>query len=270
MMETFAPVRGLKRVMIPVPVLTPLLSGIWVGLITPVPNSLAIPLVQGIIDPVVANTNKAEASFPAIKPLPYRESVRRAIQKSTDKATETRWADSLDYGDFYKLTDEEGLIQEVRTVTTNASPRSIFRSFTSIGGEKGWLTWNWAWKLRGWMDWMIGGPGLKRGRRHPSDLRVGDALDFWRVEALEQDRFLLLRAEMKVPGKAWLKFEVLPKRGGTQFVQSALFAPKGLIGWLYWYGLYPVHQLLFGRMAARIVQAGEAFENDHANIPETV
>jgi uncharacterized protein YbjT (DUF2867 family) len=270
MMETFAQVRGLKRVMIPVPVLTPLLSGIWVGLITPVPNSLAIPLVQGIIDPVVANTDKAEASFPAIKPLPYRESVRRAIQKSTDKATETRWADSLGYGDFYKLTDEEGLIQEVRTVTTDASPRSIFRSFTSIGGEKGWLTWNWAWKLRGWMDWMIGGPGLKRGRRHPSDLRVGDALDFWRVEALEQDRFLLLRAEMTVPGKAWLKFEVLPKRGGTQFVQSALFAPKGLIGWLYWYGLYPVHQLLFGRMAARIVQAGEAFENDHVNIPETV
>ena len=270
MMETFAEVRGLKRIMIPVPVLTPLLSGLWVGLITPVPNSLAVPLVQGIINPVLADTTDARSVFPEINPMPYREAVERALRKIAEHATETRWADSLGEGETYKLTDKEGMIEEIRTVLTDASPGSVYRSFTSIGGENGWLTWNWAWKIRGAFDSLIGGPGLTRGRRHPTDLAVGDALDFWRVEDLEEDRYLLLRAEMKVPGKAWLKFEAVPDAGQTKFVQTATYAPKGLLGMLYWYALFPAHLFLFGRMAERIVQGGEAFETDISKMPQTV
>ncbi len=270
MMETFALIRGLARIIIPVPVLTPLLSGLWVGLITPVPNSLAVPLVKGIINPVLADRTKAEKYFPEVQPMDYREAVQRAIVKTEENATETRWTDSLGTGETYKLTDNEGLIREIRTVVTDASPESLFRSFTSIGGEKGWLAWNWAWKLRGRLDNLLGGPGLKRGRRSKTDLRVGEALDFWRVEDIVQDSHLLLRAEMKVPGKAWLKFEAIPVGERTQMVQTAIFEPKGLFGLIYWHALFPTHTLLFGQMARRIVQGAEALENDISMMPKTI
>lgn len=270
MMETFAEVRGLRRVIIPVPVLTPLLSGLWVGLITPVPNSLAVPLVKGIINPVLADRTKAETYFSGIKPMGYREAVRRAIEKTEENATETRWTDSLGTGETYKLTDKEGLIREIRTVITHASPKSLFKSFTSIGGERGWLAWNWAWKLRGRLDNLLGGPGLKRGRRSRTELRVGEALDFWRVEDVVPDSHLLLRAEMKVPGTAWLMFEAIPVDGQTKLVQTAIFEPKGLFGLIYWYALFPIHSLLFGQMARRIGQGAEALEKNISMMPETV
>lgn len=270
MMETFADVRGLRRVIIPVPILTPLLSGLWVGLITPVPNSLAVPLVKGIINPVLANRAKAGKYFPGVQPMDYREAVRRAIENTKQNATETRWTDSLGTSDTYKLTDKEGLIREIRTVVTVASPSSLFRSFTSIGGEKGWLAWNWAWKLRGRLDNLLGGPGLKRGRRSPTELRTGEALDFWRVEDVARDSRLLLRAEMKVPGKAWLLFEAIPSDRGTKLIQTAIFEPKGLFGLVYWYALFPIHTLLFGQMARRIAKGAEALENDVSMMPKTI
>ena len=270
MIDTFAEVRGLHRTIIPVPVLTPLLSGLRIGLITPIPNALAVPLIEGIIEPVLADTETAKREFPDIVPMPYAEAVTKALQKISQNATETRWADSLGDRKSYKLTDREGLIKEVRTVKTRVSPESVYRSFTSIGGDNGWLAWNWAWKIRGWFDSLIGGPGLSRGRRHPTDLAVGDALDFWRVEDLEPTEYLLLRAEMILPGKAWLQFEAIPEGQGTIFVQTAMYAPKGLIGFVYWYGLVPVHIFLFGRMANRIVQGAEAFAGDISQMPETV
>ncbi len=271
MMETFAEVRGLKRWIIPVPVLTPLLSGMWVGLITPVPNSLAVPLVEGILHPVTADTSKASENFPDIRPMSYREAVEIAVKKTAENATDTRWTDSLgDDGESYKFTDKDGLFKEIRTVEAKASPHSVFRSFTSIGGEKGWLAWSWAWKLRGLLDNLVGGPGLKRGRRNSSDLNVGEALDFWRVEDLVTDKLVLLRAEMKVPGKAWLKFEAVPKGNVTQLVQTAIFEPKGFLGVLYWYSLFPVHSSLFGQMAERIALGAEAFESDMSKMPVTV
>ena len=270
MMETFAEVRGLKRVIISVPVLTPLLSGLWVGLITPIPNSLAVPLVKGIINPVLADTSKAEKYFPEIQPMAYRDAVERALAKINENATETRWTDSLGTDGRYRLTDKEGLIKEVRSVMTNASPRSVFRSFTGIGGEKGWLAWNWAWRLRGRLDNFLGGPGLKRGRRSPDDLRVGDALDFWRVEDLQKDKFVLLRAEMKVPGKAWLLFEAIPSGDRTQLVQTAMFAPRGFLGLIYWYALFPVHTFLFGQLAAKIASAAEAIERADLPVSRTI
>ncbi len=270
MMETFAEIRGLKRLIIPVPVLTPLLSGLWVGLITPIPNSLAVPLVKGIINPVLANTAKAEKYFPAIRPLEYHEAVERALAKINENATETRWADSLGKDGHYRLTDKEGLIKEVRSVMTDASPHSVFRSFTGIGGEKGWLAWNWAWRLRGRLDNFVGGPGLKRGRRTPHELRVGDALDFWRVEDLEKDKSLLLRAEMKVPGKAWLLFEAIPNGSRTQLVQTAMFAPRGFFGLIYWYGLFPIHTILFGQLIAKIAAAAESIERAEGSVRGTI
>ncbi len=270
MMETFASVRGLKRIIVPVPVLTPLLSGLWVGLITPIPNSLAVPLVKGIINPVLADTGKAFANFPEIKPLTYQEAVKLALEKIAESATETRWTSSFGSSESYKLTDDEGLIKETRSVLTNATPRSVFRSFTSIGGENGWLAWNWAWKLRGWMDSLLGGPGLSRGRRHPTDVQIGEALDFWRVEDLEEDSFIVLRAEMKLPGQAWLRFEAIPKNGQTELIQTAIFAPKGLLGFLYWYLFYPAHYFIFEQMCRRIAEGAQALEDANLRLPETV
>jgi uncharacterized protein YbjT (DUF2867 family) len=270
MMEGFARVRGLRRIIIPVPVLTPLLSGLWVGLITPIPNSLAVPLVKGIINPVLADTARTIENFPAIRPLSYNAAVRLALEETETNAVETRWTGSLGQNVTYRLTDKEGLIKEVRSVVTGASAHSVYQSFTSIGGDNGWLAWNWAWKLRGWMDSLVGGPGLKRGRRHPTEVQVGEALDFWRVEDLEEDRYLLLRAEMRLPGKAWLKFEAIPDQGKTRLVQTALYTPKGLLGLLYWYASYPAHFFLFDQMANRIAQGAEAFETDLSKMPETV
>lgn len=270
MMEIFADVRGLKRIIIPVPVLTPLLSGLWVGLITPIPNALAVPLIKGIIHPVLANTNKAKENFPEIKLMPYKEAVSRTLVRIMINKTETRWTSSIGKNETYRLTDKEGLIKEVRKVETTASRASVYKSFTSIGGDKGWLAWNWAWKLRGLMDSLIGGPGLSRGRRHPTEVHIGEALDFWRVEDLEENKFILLRAEMKVPGKAWLQFEAIPKNGKTELIQTALFAPKGLFGFLYWYAFYPAHFFIFEQMARRIAQGAEALETDMSAMPDTV
>lgn len=270
MMETFAEVRGLKRILIPVPVLTPLISGLWVGLITPIPNSLAIPLVKGIVNPVLADTSKAKKYFPEIEPMLYKDSVKRALNKIENRATETRWTDSLGSSETYKLTDREGLIKEIRRVETKASPESVYRSFMSIGGDNGWLAWNWAWKIRGWFDSLIGGPGLSRGRRHPTEVRIGEVLDFWRVEDKEENKFLLLRAEMKVPGKAWLLFEAVPKNGGTELIQTAMYAPKGFLGFAYWYAMFIPHLFLFGQMARRIAKGAEKLETGDTQIPETV
>lgn len=272
MMKTFAKVRGLQRIIIPVPVLTPWLSGLWVGLITPIPNSLAVPLVMGTINPVIANTEKAKKHFPEISLLDYETAVEDALRRTDERAVETRWSGSLGKLTSYNLTDSEGMLKEVRTVLTYATPESVYRSFTGIGGEKGWLAWNWAWKLRGIFDALVGGPGLSRGRRHPTDVNIGEALDFWRVEDLKEDRLMLLRAEMKVPGKAWLQFEAVKKGEYTQLVQTAMYVPKGFLGVVYWYVMYPAHLFLFGQMARNIAKAAEVYErnNDDEDMPPTV
>ena len=272
MIEKYAEIRGLKRLLIPVPFFTPRISGWWVGLITPIPNTIAVPLIKGIVDRIVADTSKAESEFPEIKPIPYEEAVKLALSKIKEKAVETRWSGALGNFESYDLKDKEGMFTEVRTVLTNASPRSLYESFTNIGGETGWLTWNWAWRFRGFLDKLVGGPGLSRGRRAGGNLRVGEELDFWRVEALEKDKLMRLRAEMIVPGKAWLQFEIVPKGNQTQLVQTALYAPKGLLGLAYWYASYPAHLFLFGSMARRVAQAAEVIEGNKppGEMPATV
>jgi len=254
MMEIYAEVRGLKRVIVPVPVLAPGLAARWVGLVTPIPNRLAVPIIEGVVHPLVADTAKARSLFPTVEPLSYRQAVEEALGAIERGEVETRWSGALGRASTVELSDREGLIREVRTVHVEASPHAVFETFSGLGGDRGWLFWNWAWWLRGLVDRVTGGPGLRRGRRHPRELLAGEALDFWRVEAVEPPRLLRLRAEMKLPGRAWLQWEAVADGNGTRLVQTALFAPVGLAGALYWNLLYPAHRMIFSGLVRAIAR----------------
>ena len=250
MMTIYAQVRGLKRWLVPVPFLTPRLSSLWVNLVTPIPASIARPLVEGLRNENVVTDTAARTLFPDIRPAGYKVSVERALEQLKASNVETAWSDALStsQGDLapVRLASEEGMLIEHRQRIVAASAAQVFRAFTRVGGTRGWRYMNSAWKLRGFADRLIGGVGLRRGRRDPDRLRVGDALDFWRVEAVEHDKLLRLRAEMKVPGMAWLRFQATPRAdGSTLLEQTAFFAPKGLAGTLYWYTLYPIHRVIF-------------------------
>jgi uncharacterized protein YbjT (DUF2867 family) len=257
MMMQYAHVRGLHRVIIPVPVLAPSLAARWVGAVTPLPNSIAVPLIEGVVNTVVADTSRARQLFPSIEPIPYRESVSRALARSSAQQVETAWSDALNAWPSYELIDREGLIREIRTVKSRASATQLYETVASLGGDRGWLAWNWAWKLRGLLDRLVGGPGLRRGRRNAVELLPGEAVDFWRVEVSEPPHRLRLRAEMKVPGRAWLQWDVASSPTGSTLAQTATFAPRGLGGALYWYLLYPVHKAIFSAMARAIARNAE-------------
>lgn len=257
MMQGFARVRGLTRVIVPVPVLAPGLAALWVGLVTPIPNRLAVPLIHGVVHPVVADTSRARRDFPEIEPMDYEAAVARALERISSGRVATRWSGALGSNSAYELDVAEGLVREVRRRDTVASPETVFETVASLGGDTGWLVWRWAWELRGLLDRIVGGPGLRRGRRHPTEILPGDAVDFWRVEAVDPPRRLRLRAEMKVPGRAWLEWEVAPLGGGARLVQTALFAPIGLAGHLYWNMLYPIHRFIFSDMVDAVVRAAE-------------
>ena len=264
MMMGYAAVRGLRRWLIPVPVLTPRLSSYWVHWMTPVPATIARPLIQGLRNEVIVRDDSARRLFPEITPMDYRKAVRQALDGLEAGEVETAWFDALSSsrGDAptVMLRTQEGIIVERRQQEVEASPEAVFGVVASLGGERGWLYWDWAWRLRGLADRMVGGVGLRRGRRHPTEVRVGDALDFWRVEAVEPGRLLRLRAEMKLPGRAWLQLETRPlPNSRTQLLQTAFFAPKGLLGLLYWYVLYPFHSLIFSGMIRQI--ASHAVQN---------
>lgn len=257
MMMVYAESRGLKRWLLPVPVLTPRLSSLWVNLVTPIPAAIARPLVEGLRNENVVTDQSARELFPQIIPAGYRTSVERALDQLKASTVETTWSDALSTSQRditpVVLTDQEGMIIEHRQRTVSAPPERVYEMFTGLGGKRGWLYMDWAWKIRGFGDGLIGGVGLRRGRRDPDKLRVGDALDFWRVEAVEPGRSLRLRAEMKVPGKAWLQFKATPlEGGGTRLEQTAFFAPKGLAGLMYWYVLYPIHRVIFSGLIERI------------------
>jgi uncharacterized protein YbjT (DUF2867 family) len=252
MMLGYAAARGLKRRIFAVPVLAPWLAAQWVGLVTPISNRLAVPLIQGILYSVVGDTTRARALFPHIEPLDYREAVDKALEKIQAGVVETRWSGALGAAPAIKLEDWEGLVKETRTLRLEAPPERVAQAFMGLGGERGWLVWEWAWEARGLIDQLLGGPGLRRGRRHPDELLPGESLDFWRVERVEAGRLLRLRAEMKVPGRAWLQWEAVPDGSGTLLVQTALFQPNGLGGFLYWYGIYPLHQKIFSDLIQAI------------------
>jgi hypothetical protein len=260
MMLGYAAARGLRRYLISVPVLTPRLSSYWVDLVTPIPASYSHPLIEGMRSEVVVHEQSAREVF-NLEPMPYAAAVRRALERTQSGEVETFWAaagrpDSLKSG--VTLTVTEGMIVEQRQVEIAAPSQEVFATFSGIGGQRGWFYADWAWQVRGLIDRLIGGVGMRRGRRHPDKLRPGDALDFWRVEAVEPGRLIRLRAEMKLPGLAWLQFEAMPRaKGGTQLIQTAFFEPHGLAGLVYWYLLYPIHQLIFSGMAQAVARLTE-------------
>jgi uncharacterized protein YbjT (DUF2867 family) len=259
----YAKIRGLKRLIVPVPVLTPRLSSRWVHLVTPIPGDIARPLIDGLRNEVIVRDDTARQLFPNIKPMNYETAARLALQHLEASEVETTWSDALasSQGDVKPvvLTTHQGMFIEQRQEVVQASPEQVFRTYNSLGGERGWLVFNWAWRLRGVLDRIVGGVGYRQRRRHPYELRIGDPLDFWRVEDIQENRLLRLRAEMKVPGRAWLQFKSEPMENDqTRLVQTAMFAPKGLFGLIYWYGLYPIHGLIFSRMVKKLAQAAEA------------
>lgn len=260
MMHGYASARGFKRIILPVPVLAPGLAARWVGFVTPIPNRLAVPLIEGVVQPLLVNNNKAHECFPGIHPIGYRQAVELALGKIELGDIETRWSGSSGVGKTLQYEDSKGIVREVRRVRAQCSPESLYRSFTSLGGENGYLTFNWAWRLRGMMDKLVGGPGLRRGRRHPDELLPGEAMDFWRVEEVEPAERLTLRAEMKLPGEAWLRWEARQEPTGVYLEQTAAFRPRGLPGLLYWWSLYPVHLVMFTRMARAIAARGQQIE----------
>jgi uncharacterized protein YbjT (DUF2867 family) len=258
MLLEYAAVRGLSRRIVAVRAITPHAVARWAGLVTPVPKRIACPLLQGMLQPLVADTRRAAACFPDIQPISYRRATELALERIGEGRVETRWTGALVHGPTRKLLDSEGMMREVRTQHVCAAPAHVHAVVTSLGGSRGWLAWNRVWWMRGLIDRLLGGPGLRRGRRHPTDLLPGEAVDFWRVERVENPRLLRLRAEMKVPGRAWLQWEALPQGDGACLVQTALFQPDGLAGFLYWYLLYPIHALMFSRLATAVRRCAEA------------
>lgn len=262
MMKQYAAERRLRRRLIHVPVLTPRLSSYWVHWVTPVPASIAGPLIEGLRSEVVVRDPSARELFPDIKPADYRTAVRGALARIREGDVESIWSDALsssqgdDTPTFFKL--EQGMFIERREREVDAPATAVYRAILAVGGKQGWPAFDWAWQVRGILDRLVGGVGMRRFRRDPSELRVGEALDFWRVEAVEVNRLLRLRAEMKVPGRAWLQFEVEPQGAQrAKLIQTAYFAPRGLGGLLYWYLLYPIHGLIFGQMPGRLAARAE-------------
>jgi uncharacterized protein YbjT (DUF2867 family) len=255
-MREYARQRGLVRVMIPVPVLSPRLSSLWLGLVTPVYARVGRELVDSIRNPTRVEDDSARRVFPDVHPRGIREAIARALLNEDREFALTRWSGALSSG---AAPREWGgavfgsRIVDSRSVRVSKPPSEAFAPVRRIGGDTGWYYGNWLWRLRGFLDLLVGGVGVRRGRRDPENLVPGDALDFWRVEAIEPDRLLRLAAEMKLPGRAWLQFEVERDAEGSLLRQTALFDPFGLFGLVYWYALYPLHQLVFAGMLKGIV-----------------
>jgi uncharacterized protein YbjT (DUF2867 family) len=251
LMKEYARQRGLHRWMIPVPVLTPRLSSLWLGLVTPVYARVGRELIEGVKNETVVQDDAALRVF-SIRPRSMREAIARALANEDEELAATRWSDAL--SSQGAATSWGGLkfgsrIVDSRTVRVKASPEVAFKPVQEIGGETGWHYANLLWQVRGFLDLLVGGVGLRRGRRHPQQLTPGDALDFWRVEAFEPGRLLRLFAEMKLPGRAWLQFEVEGDEAGSILRQTAIFD---------WYVLYPVHRLIFAGMLRSLARSAEA------------
>ncbi|TWE28238.1 uncharacterized protein YbjT (DUF2867 family) [Prauserella muralis] len=265
MMRRYAVVAGLhRRIVVPVPVLTPWLSAQWVNLVTPVPRSIAVPLIESLVHEVVCH-DRAIADYipdPRRGLTHYEEAIELALARVRRADVPTRWSDAATPGapSDPMPTDPDWsggtLYEDVREQRTGAAPERLWDVIEAIGGEHGWYSFPLAWSVRGWIDRLAGGAGLRRGRRDPRRLHVGEALDWWRVERLERPRLLRLRAEMRLPGRAWLELSVEPgEGGGSVYRQRALFVPRGLAGHLYWKAISPFHAVVFGGMARNITGA---------------
>lgn len=256
MMQQSAEVMGLKRYLFPVPVLSPRLSSYWLILFTPIPYKLASALVEGLKSETILQNDNAAQFYPEIQPQLFKETVVDAIQELEQNQVLSRWCDSsgqqaCDIKDFDN--PEGAILRDTRIIPFSNGERQedVFQSACAVGGPNGWFRYNFLWRIRGIIDKLVGGYGLNRGRRLNQELRVGDALDFWKVVDIKPGKRLLLYAQMKLPGQAWLEFDVQPE----QLVQTAHFLPKGILGRLYWYSVLPVHHFVFSDLARTVVSA---------------
>lgn len=261
MMQLYADVAGLRRrLIVPVPVLTPWLSSLWIGLVTPLPVGVARPLVDSLRNEVVVGDGDADRFD--VRPIGLRAAIEEALDQDHHLDVPSRWSDASTSPALPFSSDPEWsggtLLVDRRTVVAEASAEDLYWAVARIGGSVGYYTQNWAWRARGLVDTLVGGVGLRRGRRHPEDVRLHDTIDFWRVSALEAGEHIQLAAEMRLPGEAWLDWRLLPQGGKTGLDQTAYFRPRGLAGRLYWYAMLPFHRLIFGRMAREIATAAES------------
>lgn len=259
-MQRYAKQRGLRRYMIPVPLLTPYLSSLWLGLVTPLYSRVGRKLVDSLRNPTLVSSSKAKDDF-KVEPRSLNDSIARALVFEDKEFAETRWSDSFSAGGREKRWGGVRFgsrLVDSRSRSVDLTVEEAFTPIRRIGGKTGWYYGNWLWKVRGFLDLLVGGVGVRRGRRHPDQLRVGDALDFWRVEQIEDNKVLRLAAEMKVPGRAWLEFEVTKTETGCTIRQTAIFDPVGLFGIVYWYSLFPLHEFVFSGMLRNICKAARA------------
>jgi len=269
LMNGYAVEAGLpQRPIAALPVLTPWLAGQWVNLVTPIPRRLAVPIIESLQFDCVMREHDIDGIIPPPPEglLPYRTAVRLALERERAGEVETSWRNAEvegapsnplpsdpDWAGHTVYVDE-------RERRSSAPRADLWRVIEGVGGENGWYSFPLAWALRGWVDKLTGGVGLRRGRRDPDTLHVGDAVDFWRVESIERGSFLRLRAEMRVPGRAWLELgaSTAPDDAGSDYRQRAVFFPKGLSGRLYWWAIFPFHGIIFSGMANRITAEAEA------------
>ena len=266
MMQGYASEAGLRRrLVLGLPILSPSLSARWVTLVTPLPATLARQLVDSLVNDVVV-TNTSATELLGVEPIDFREAVQRTLQMISDLVIPTRWTGSSSIPLLESTPNPDdpdwasgSVLEDVRRASTWADPSDVYAVVSTLGGDTGWMTVDWMWHLRGLADKIVGGVGLRRGRRHPKDLVVGDAVDFWRVESMETDRFLRLRAEMKLPGHAWLEWRIGDgaDEPTVEVVQAARFVPRGLLGRAYWYALVPFHGVIFPRMLRKIINSAE-------------
>jgi hypothetical protein len=241
--------------------LSPRLSSLWVGLVTPIPSSLARPLIDSLVNEVVVTDASIDGVVPH-EPMTCREGIRLALQhvKQLDAANHASATEPIRQSPADPIASDPQwsgatVLVDRQDVRTNAPPRAVYREVCALGGEHGWLVGDWLWDIRGWLDILAGGTGMRRGRRHPTALRIGDIVDFWRVEALEPGALVRLRAEMRLPGDAWLEWRIdTDDCQQTRLIQRALFRPRGLFGRLYWYAVAPFHRFIFGPLARTLVE----------------
>lgn len=260
MMLLCAKALGLKRWIIPLPVLTIRLSSYWLNLFTPVPYNVAKSLIEGLSSEVVVQNNDARVYFPQIDPISFEEAAKKAIEEMESNQVYSRWSDAGSGIDLWEEQHRDDpasaiLMDRKNQLINDVNKEDVYRAFCSIGGNEGWFGYDWLWEIRGALDKLIGGAGLNRGRRDAESLRVGESVDFWRVEDLIPNERLLLRAQMKVPGKAWLEFKIQ----GEELIQTAYFYPRGVWGRLYWYSLIPLHYLVFNNMIRAIYEKAKRY-----------
>lgn len=256
LMKEYGAQRGLKRLMIPVPILSPRLSSLWLGLVTPVYARVGRQLVDSLRNETVVHGKSADSLF-SVHPLGFREALHRASANEDREFAATHWSDafcSVDVRQEWGGSKFGRRIVDSRSVVVPFSPAEAFRPIERLGGQTGWYYANWLWRTRGFLDLLFNGAGMRRGRRNPDRLMVGNTVDFWRVEEIQPEHLLRLRAEMRLPGRAWLQFEVDSQGSGSVVRQTAIFDPVGIMGLLYWYALYPLHQFVFEGMLKGLVR----------------